>query len=373
MIGVGFFILAKGRGEGIIPGYYGGTSSIVIIIIVATILAYLLALLIYLGFRVWKKHCFEKFLCQKEFEKKEISLFKSYTQRLNVYDAKPILLEKNTFNQFVNSIALLHEASNVPYQNSIEESAIFTHLRRKLSFESDFNSNTVLTTTRSLPEGIPLSLSWVNPLTQHSEYYYTNLILNSELFIGVSIPEEEQTIELFQRERKLELDLSFSRKSDAQYFCFTHVVSVIFQPIPMLLIAHSEQLKRTSLLYPLGIPGKLMYTFIDENGLESLMEYEISIGSVNAQGIVFLEKSIASFSLKRDSTVVAKFNLDDNELSCRGYVSEIIEAKTGHIIRIIFTDLEKEKSQLLLQFKVKQHELSQRLGSVKENNCKGKS
>ena len=129
---------------------------------------------------------FKKLIENDLFEKRERALFRSYVDRLRIYDPIPIFLDRQSFDSFVDSISHLHEVSKTSHNSALEESSVFTSMREKLGFIHNFDSKRIIKSTRSIPVGYPVTLSWSSSATNSMNNYYTTVQENTEFFIAVS-------------------------------------------------------------------------------------------------------------------------------------------------------------------------------------------
>ena len=347
-------LFGQGTGQGIIEGYKGGTNPILLFLIFALLFAILLSICVYISIRVFRRIKFKKLIENDLFEKRERALFRSYVDRLRIYDPIPIFLDRQSFDSFVDSISHLHEVSKTSHNSALEESSVFTSMREKLGFIHNFDSKRIIKSTRSIPVGYPVTLSWSSSATNSMNNYYTTVQENTEFFIAVSPPSDVRQRETVVEGMKTEFDVSFARKGDAQYFFYSHLIRMITQPEPMWLIFHSHELSRAPMLSPLRIPAILMYTKKAASGKEDVYEYSVTLGTVNNQGCLFLEEPEKPLELQIRDVVIVNFTIEEKSLSCRASISNILEVSKGRLFQVLFSGLSEEDSQFLVNFRLKQ-------------------
>ena len=195
----------------------------------------LLSGILFLTWKILRKIKFSKILEESELTVMERGMLMNSITRQRISDPFKVISEQTTFDYFSNTVARYYLSLDLPVDDLRKEGLIFHKTREKLNFKHCFNSEQI-TSSRCLTPGIPISVSFSIEETKHTFQFLSRVLENNDFFFSIQPSSDHEIQDLLQSDRKILVEIRFSRSQDAQYYFYSHYIKVYLTPAKNVVI-----------------------------------------------------------------------------------------------------------------------------------------
>jgi hypothetical protein len=327
-----------------LKNYQGETHPFILFFSIILGLILLLSGILFLTWKILRKMKFSKILKEADLNVIEQGILINSLTRQQVSDPFLVISDKAGFDYFANNVARYYLSLDLPIEDLRKEGSIFQQLRKKLEFSHNFKQH-IISSSRCLDPGTPLSISFNIEETTHTFQFLSRILENNDFFISIQPPVEHDIQDLLQSGKKISVEIAFSRSQDAQYYFHSYYIRATIHPQKMWLFTHSNSFQKIPLTPPMNIEAKLL--FFNEDTEENTEEKVKILTFHQHRCFITLESEL---SLIQGQHVLLNFNLENNALTCGALIEDILNLNEEVIYQVAFNFLDPETKNTLLNF-----------------------
>lgn len=336
----GFKSAVKGSG---ISNYGGGENPLLQFLFFAALFLALLSIGIFALWEIYKRIKFNGLCKDAGLSGEEIGVLKSFLRRFKVKEPLLAIMRRKNFDDFSAKVAHHFGNSEISEEDLLYEVAIFNSIREKLGLQHNFRTKN-LTSSRALPEDLPLIITYFDKTTNNKLEFSCNVYKNSDLFLGVSPPQDEELIQHLRETRKPQLEVTFVRERDADYHFDSTVYKYLSSPEEYFLLQHSTNLTQGQLHKPMNLPATVIYHTKD-----SVEEYEAIIDHLDSKHCAFYLDN-QKVKLHKTSSALINTTIKDQTLAIQASITKLVRRGDKILHRAELKNLNEDTCKLLLQF-----------------------
>jgi len=328
-----------------LKNYGGGTNPILFDAFITLII---LSIPLSLGWVLWKKLQRIRFFqtCyMMDLTAEERGFLANFIKRFHVKNPSTAISNKNNFDRFINRVAHHIENWNLSESDIAKEAQFLKTIRKKFGFSHRY-SDPCLVSSRALLINHPIIVTFLDPQTKRKFSFNTKVIHVDDFFLGLTAPEVDVNRAAFEN-KKLGLNISFTRENDAHYHFDSRLVRIVSHPDPMWYIRHSCDVSRGDKHRLISVPAKLMLRKSGQE--ENPTEKDITITTLTGDGGRFSFND-TSTTLNTPAGALLNIDIEGNKLMLRSTVTDIIKKKNGPYYRLRFSNLKKEQRLILARY-----------------------
>jgi len=325
--------------------YKGGASPIVLYLLIGfAVLAMIAASVVF----VLSRYKFVEFehICQRaRLTREEVGFLKDFLGRFHIDKQIEPLTDIRYFDAFVNRVAHHYESAHLSEEDLLREMTELRSIRTKLGLTHDFKDKP-LKTSRAIPEGHPLSITYHDSETNNSFSFSSTVIHNNDFFLGIEPPPADISTYVFNHDKPA-IQVSFARTIDAEYVFDSVVVRPVNHPETMWYVRHAKRLIRGETQKMLLIPATIMFT--KENHTHEFEEFAITIKTLNNRDVTFTLRDPTD-TLEPDTGILLNFEAEGKSFAWGGLITDTIHHHTELVYRAEFRSVPDEDNLIMLKF-----------------------
>lgn len=327
--------------------YKGGDDPLLIYLAAGLLIALCLSGFVWLCWQAYKQWKLQRLCQQLGFSGDELGLLKGFMRRLHVKKRLETVTQQRQFDLFVNRVA--HHYSNRPLTEEalIRDIDTFGNIRLKLDLKHHFRQPKI-NSSRALPLKYPLDIIYTDDETKETFRMQSKVIANNEFYLGV-IPPDSEIAKGLPHAKNPRLQVAFQRERGALYSFDSRFVRLVNHPQTMWYISHGDTLRKSRQATQLQIPGNLIVCG-DED--ECSVQYELN-GSISVLDLEYclVELEGEVHPVQKGVYTLLTFDMEGEPMTLRGHVAQT-HANNGKLsIRIDFSNLSTEETQLLIRYR----------------------
>lgn len=333
--------------------YEGGTNPLLIYLFFLFIATLVAAALFRIGKEIWQNNQFRIRALSSGLTFDELSRINNLLDRLHVKNRLETITRQQDFDTFTFRVAKIYEGVILTDDRLIDEIAGFSSIRNKLGMRH-LQRNTDIKNTLSLPIGQKLSLKYIDRDTELTFHFHSEVLENNDFYLGILPPDRQISKELFGQASP-QVEASWVGDNQVSYIFETKFVRFMQGEREMWYIQHSNQIEKLEGKGSLKIPGTFMP--IKEDGTSLFAEYPTTITSLTQKECLFTSSTTANLEVA--NRILISFELEDNAISSRVEITEVIKLATGIVCKGNFVGLGQEDTRIILEWIIREKKKEQ--------------
>lgn len=337
------FLLAQLRES--LVNYDGGSNPILLVSFILLVLFSIVGVITWFVLQRLKEIKFQNLCRQHNITGTQFGFLLDYIQRLHIRDPLTVIASAERYDQFIGRVAHLLEDAPLSEKELAETVQIAGEIRGKLNLKRRINKNNL--PSHTIPVGYPLTIYYHDPQATIFHSFETTVVDNNDLFLAVTPPDREIHREMY-KVAKPTLEVSFTRKDDADYTFESRLIRTIGHPNALWCLRHHTHLMRSETYNSLCFPASVLISAT--NGDAAVDELAVTIRSLSPDGCTFSLNSVTKEQLSSPSTALISFQMNQEDFSCPGEVTDIGKTLAETSYRVKFSNLNPERRVSLLNF-----------------------